>query len=211
MRLALSVLVALLAYVAAQEQQQPQYVPYGSPYQAPFYGDNAEPAIISPDDPRLFRPTTTTTTTLTSTVTCTSSIGTACAAGRRRRGILFDGEEEQQFPFIAPSEVEGVEPTQVSSREARAADPQLILVSPQFAYQPQSGFYSDSYQYRPVALPFYAPRNQQPAVIDDQRFLLNSLQSAITVTVTSTAFAITTSTLNPTCSVAGTIAQCPNA
>jgi hypothetical protein len=105
MRLALSVLVALLAYVAAQEQQ-PQYVPYsGSPYQAPFYGDNAEPAIISPDDPRLFRPTTTTTTTVTSTVTCTSFIATACT-GRRRRGILFDGEEEEQFPIV-PSEVEG--------------------------------------------------------------------------------------------------------
>jgi hypothetical protein len=105
-----------------------------------------------------------------------------------------------------------VEPTQVSSREARAADPQLILVSPPFAYQqPQSGFHSDSYQYRPVALPFYASRNQQPAAIDDQRFLLNSLQSAITATVTSTAFTITTFTLNPTCSVAGTIAQCPTA
>jgi len=103
MRLALSVLVVLLAYVAAQDQ--PQYVPYGSPYQAPFYGDSAEPAIISPDDPRLFRPTTTTTTTLTATFTCTSSIATACT-GRRRRGILFDGEEEEQFPIV-PSEVEG--------------------------------------------------------------------------------------------------------
>jgi hypothetical protein len=105
-----------------------------------------------------------------------------------------------------------VEPTQVPSRDARAADPQVLLISPPFAYQqPQSGFHSDSYQYRPVALPFYASRNQQPAAIDDQRFLLNSLQSAITATVTSTAFTITTFTLNPTCSKAGTIAQCPTA
>ncbi|XP_046438195.1 uncharacterized protein LOC124189760 isoform X2 [Daphnia pulex] len=208
MRLALSVLVALLAYVAAQEQQQPQYVPYGSPYQAPFYGDNAEPAIISPDDPRLFRPTTTTTTTLTSTVTCTSSIGTACAAGRRRRGILFDGEEEQQFPFIAPSEVEGVEPTPVSSRDARAADPQLFVVSPQLAYQPQSTFRSGTFNYRPVAVPYYGTHGQPVA---DERLFFTQIQSALTVTKTATAFAIFTSTSTPACSAAGTIAQCPNA
>lgn len=104
MHLSLSVLVVLLAYVAAQDY--PQYLAYRSPSQAPFYGDGAESAVINPEDPRLFRPTTTTTTTLTATFTCTSSIGTACTR-RRRRGILFDGEEEEQFPFIAPSEVEG--------------------------------------------------------------------------------------------------------
>ena len=103
MRLALSVLVVLLAYVAAQDQ--PQYIVYRSPYQAPFYGDSAEPEIISPDDPRLFLPTTTSTLTSTSTVTCTKST-TACT-GRKRRGILFEGEEEEQFPIV-PSVVEGL-------------------------------------------------------------------------------------------------------
>ena len=99
MRLALSVLVVLLAYVAAQDQ--PQYVVYRSPYQAPYYGDS----VINPEDPRLFFPTTTTTTTSTSTVTCTKSTATTCT-GRKRRGILFDGEEEEQFPIV-PTAVEG--------------------------------------------------------------------------------------------------------
>ena len=99
MHLSLSVLAVLLACVAAQDQQQ--YVVYRSPFQAPYYGDS----VVDPDDPRLFLPTTTTTTTLTSTVTCTSSIKTECTR-RRRRGILFDGEEEEQFPIV-PSEVEG--------------------------------------------------------------------------------------------------------
>jgi hypothetical protein len=99
MRLALSVLVVLFAYVAAQDQ--PQYLAFRRPYQAPRNGGS----VVDPDDPRLFLPTTTTTTTLTSVVTCTSSIKTACT-GRRRRGILFDGEEEEQFPIV-PSEVEG--------------------------------------------------------------------------------------------------------
>ena len=98
MHLALSVVVVLLACVAAQDQQQ--YVVYRSPYQAPFYGDS----VVSPDDPRLFLPTTTTTTTSTSTVTCTKSTVTACR--RKRRGILFEGEEEEQFPIV-PSVVEG--------------------------------------------------------------------------------------------------------
>jgi hypothetical protein len=103
MRLALSALVVLLAYVSAQEQ--PQYVVYRSPYQAPYYGDSVQREVAIPDDPRLFLPTTTTTTTSTSTVTCTKSTA-ACAAGRRRRELLFAGEEEEQFPIV-PTAVEG--------------------------------------------------------------------------------------------------------
>lgn len=101
MRLALSVLAVLLAYVSAQDQQ-PQYIVYRNPYQAPYYGD----AVIHPEDPRLFLPTTTTTTTSTSTVTCTKSAAAACAAGRRRRELMFAGEEEEQFPIV-PTAVEG--------------------------------------------------------------------------------------------------------
>lgn len=102
-----------------------------------------------------------------------------------------------------------VEPTPASGRMARAADPQLLLVSPQFAYQPQSGFNSDSYNYRPVVVPFYGSQNKP--VVADERLFLNSIQSALTVTKTATAFTVSTFTLNPTCSAAGTIAQCPNA
>ncbi|EFX88953.1 hypothetical protein DAPPUDRAFT_233993 [Daphnia pulex] len=200
MRLALSVLVVLLAYVAAQEQ--PQYVVYRSPYQAPYYGDS----VINPEDPRLFLPTTTTTSTSTSTVTCTKSTATACT-GRRRRGLLFDGEEDEQFPIV-PTAVEGVEPTQASSRDARAADPQLFIVSPQLAYQPQSTFRSGTFNYRPVAVPFYGTHGQPVA---DERLFFTQIQSALTVTKTATAFAIFTSTSTPACSAAGTIAQCPNA
>lgn len=224
MRLALSVLVVLLAYVTAQEQQ-PQYIVYRNPYQAPYYGD----AVINPEDPRFFRPTTTTTTTSTSTVTCTKSTA-ACGGRRRRRELLFAGEEEEQFPIV-PTAVEGyktylfyhlifssfiilfvihccrVEPTQLSSRDARAADPQQVyVVPPQFAYQPQSGFQSGPYNYHPVVLPFYGSQ-YQPA----QRLFFNQIQSALTVTKTSTVFAISTSTSIPACSVAGTIPQCPNA
>ncbi|XP_046438177.1 uncharacterized protein LOC124189754 [Daphnia pulex] len=197
MRLALSVLAALLAYVAAQDHQQPQYIVYRNPY----YGD----AVINPDEQRLFLPTTTTTTTSTSTVTCTKSAAAACG-GRRRRELLFAGEEEEQFPIV-PTAVEGVEPTQLSSRDARAADPQQVyVVPPQFAYQPQSGFHSGSYNYRPVVVPFYGSQ-YQPA----QRLFFTQIQSALTVTKTATAFAIFTSTSTPACSAAGTIPQCPNA
>jgi hypothetical protein len=103
MRLALSVLAVLLAYVSAQDQQ-PQYIVYRNPYQAPYYGD----AIINPEDPRFFFPTQTITTTSTSTVTCTKS--TAACGGRRRRELLFAGEEEEQFPIV-PTAVEGYKTT----------------------------------------------------------------------------------------------------
>ncbi len=102
-----------------------------------------------------------------------------------------------------------VEPTQVSNREARAADPQLLLaVSPPFAYQPQSGFHSGSYNYRPVVVPFYGSQAQP---IGAQRLFFSQISSALTVTKTATAFAIATSTSTPACSATGTIAQCPNA
>ncbi|KAI9564678.1 hypothetical protein GHT06_008419 [Daphnia sinensis] len=197
MRLALSVLAVLLACVAAQDH--PQFLAYRSPYQIPYYGENA----FDPEDPRLFLPTTTTTLTSTSTATCTLSVGTACV--RKRRGILYEGEEEEQFPIV-PTAVEGVEPTQVSSRDARAADPQLLFVAPQYTYQPQSGFQSGPYNYRPVVVPFYGA---QP--VAGQRLFFTQIQSALTVTKTSTVFTVVTSTSTPTCSKAGSIAQCPNA
>ena len=99
-----------------------------------------------------------------------------------------------------------VEATPVSHREARAADPQILIVAP-LAYQPQSGFHSDSYNYRPVVVPFYGSQNQP---IADQRLFASNIQSLLTVTKTATAFTISTFTSNPTCSKTGTIAQCPN-
>ncbi|XP_057371200.1 uncharacterized protein LOC130692140 [Daphnia carinata] len=198
MRLVLSVLAVLLACVAAQDQ--PQFLAYRNPYQVPYYGEN----VFVPEDPRLFRPTTTVTFTSTSTTTCTQSIATAC---RKRRGVLYDGDEEEQFPIV-PTAVETVEPTQVASRDVRAADPQLLFVAPQYAYQLQSGSQSGPFNYRPVAVPFYGSHAQPVA---GQRLFFTQIQSAFTVTTTSTVFTVTTSTSVPTCSVAGTIAQCPNA
>ncbi|XP_032777171.2 uncharacterized protein LOC116916097 [Daphnia magna] len=199
MRLALSVLAVLLACVAAQDH--PQFLAYRNPYQIPYYGEN----VFDPEDPRLFLPTTTTTLTSTSTATCTKSVATACA--RKRRGLLYDGEEEEQFPIV-PTAVEGVEPTQVSGRDVRAANPQLLFVAPQYAYQPQSGYQSGPFNYRPVVVPFYGSHVQPVA---GQRLFFNQIQSALTVTRTSTVFTVTTSTSVPDCSKTGSIPQCPNA
>ncbi|XP_057371194.1 uncharacterized protein LOC130692135 [Daphnia carinata] len=200
MRFTLSVFAVLLACVAAQNQ--PQYVVFRSPYQAPFYGDSAD--LLNPDDPRLFLPTTTTTVTSTSTATCTKSTATAC---RRRRGIQYDGDEDEQFPIV-PSAVEGVEATQVSTRDARAADPQLLAMAPSLAYQPQSAFRSGAFNYHPVVVPYFGSHGQP---VSDERLFFTQIQSALTVTKTSTVFTVTTSTSTPTCSKTGTIAQCPNA
>lgn len=102
MRLALSVFAVLLACVAAQNQ--PQYVVYRSPYQAPYYGDSTD--VLNPEDPRLFLPTTTTTSTSTSTATCTKSTTACAAAAAAGRAISFDKEIKEQFPIV-PSTVEG--------------------------------------------------------------------------------------------------------
>jgi hypothetical protein len=95
MRLALSVLVFFVAVYSTGAQEQGESYAYNY---YPFYGPNA----------RLFITSTTTTTTVstsTSTVTCTTPYtgNTACA---RRRGIEYD-DEEQQFPIISPSDVQG--------------------------------------------------------------------------------------------------------
>uniref|UniRef100_A0A0P6EZS4 Uncharacterized protein n=1 Tax=Daphnia magna TaxID=35525 RepID=A0A0P6EZS4_9CRUS len=201
MHFSLSVFAVLLACVAAQNQ--PQYVVFRSPYQAPFYGDSAD--VLNPEDPRLLLPTTTLTSTSTSTATCTKSVATACT--RKRRGLLYDGEEEQQFPIV-PSTVEGVETTQVSAREARAADPQLLAMASPLAYQPQSAFRSGSFNYRPVVVPYFGSHGQPVA---DERLFFTQIQSALTVTRTSTVFTVTTSTSTPDCSKTGTFPQCPNA
>lgn len=91
MRLVLSVLMVCLTYVAAAKANQA----FG------YYYANAA-------DPRLFRPTTTATTTITFSSTCTRAVAglLACPAGRRRRGILLEEDNEEQFP-IAPTAVQG--------------------------------------------------------------------------------------------------------
>ncbi len=90
MRLAVSVLIVCLAYVANAEANQA----FG------YYYTNAA-------DPRFFRPTTTSTVTSTFTSTCTRVVaGLANCVGRRRRGILFEEDNEEQFP-IAPTAVQG--------------------------------------------------------------------------------------------------------
>jgi hypothetical protein len=113
---------------------------------------------------------------------------------------------------------ERVEATQVPNREARAADPQVYVVSP-FGYLPQdinSGFYNGLYNYRPVPMPYYGS-DAQP--IAGNRVFLSPILTAVlpnflkqtsTVTFTSTAFTVTTSTSVPTCKPAkNTLPTCP--
>ncbi len=94
MRLALSTAILFVACVAMAEkvEESPATIVY------PYY------------DPRLFFPTSTATTVTTSvsTITCTKSVMglLACATGRRRRGIQFDDDEEDQF-VVSPSAVQG--------------------------------------------------------------------------------------------------------
>jgi hypothetical protein len=101
-----------------------------------------------------------------------------------------------------------VEPTQVSSRDVRAADPQVFVLSSPSAYQPQSTFRSGSYNYRPVVVPFYGTNGQPVA---DERLFFTQIQSALTVTKTVSTFTLITSTSTPACSAVGKIPQCPNA
>ncbi len=97
MRLALSALVFfVVAYIAtAQEPGESQLYNY-----YPYYGPNARFLITTTT-------TITTVSTSTSTVTCTKVIDPLITATcRRRRGLLHDDENEEQFP-ISPSAVQG--------------------------------------------------------------------------------------------------------
>ncbi|XP_046447730.1 uncharacterized protein LOC124196617 [Daphnia pulex] len=209
MRLSLSVFVVFIVACMATAEEGGENLAYN--YYPYYYGPNARFLITSTT-------TTTTVSTSTSTVTCTKAY-TGTTNCRRRRGLLHDDEDEEQFP-IAPSAVQGVEATQLPNREARAADPQVFVVSP-FGYLPQdvnSGFYNGLYNYRPaVPMPYYDPAYAQP-VAGNRIFLSTILQAALpaflkqtsTVTVTSVTFTVSTSTSVPTCKPAtNTLPTCP--
>ena len=96
MRLALSILATIFVSCVTTENYARAYdfLP------TPSYAGAKEV------DPKNFViPTIVVTSTSVSTVTCTKSIATGCN-GRRRRAILLDDENEEQFP-IAPTVVEG--------------------------------------------------------------------------------------------------------
>ncbi len=106
MRLALSVLLFfVVAYIAtAQEPGESQLYNY-----YPYYGPNARFLITTTT-------TSTSVTTSTSTIVCTSSIYSVgaqlsnnlppCPAGRRRRGIVFEEEDNNEQFSISPSVVQ---------------------------------------------------------------------------------------------------------
>lgn len=101
-----------------------------------------------------------------------------------------------------------VEPTLEPVREGRAADPQqVLLLSPVYGYQPQSGIFNGNY--RPVGMPYY--HNYPPQIANDERLNLGLLTSLITSTKTTTVFSISIFTSTPACSTTGTFLQCPNA
>jgi hypothetical protein len=106
MRLALSALVFfVVAYIAtAQETGESQLYNY-----YPYYGPNARFLITSTT-------TSTSVTTSISTIVCTSSVwaspagasygpAAVCPAGRRRRGIMLEEDNNEQFS-ISPSAVQ---------------------------------------------------------------------------------------------------------
>ena len=121
------VLLLTLAAVYAEPQYggHPGRFPGGYPYGYPFgyptgyrtpyiprfreYPTVAQRPEQTPSNGRIFflESTVFVTTTTTSSITCTySSAALAACAGRKRRGILFDGDEE----FIAPTQVIGYFP-----------------------------------------------------------------------------------------------------
>ncbi|XP_057371341.1 uncharacterized protein LOC130692276 [Daphnia carinata] len=218
MRLTLSLLVVFIAACAATAQEA------GGNYYAPYYGPN----VVAP---RFFLLTTTTVTTVSTSKSvepCTSGgfgglVDAAALAalpactGRRRRGILEVPEEADDAQFsILPSAVQGVEATQVPNREARAADPQYVMMSPfGYSFYPQEiqpGFSGSTYG--PFSSPFYGSYAQPVA---GTRIFFGNLVNAIvppflkqtlTTTVTSTAFTVSTSTSVATCRPPPAVARC---
>ncbi|KAI9564055.1 hypothetical protein GHT06_007793 [Daphnia sinensis] len=219
MRLALS-LLAIFAACAATPQE-----PEGN-YYAPYYGPN----VVAPRFLITTTITTTTVSTSTSVVPCTSGPngglanagllgGLPACSGRRRRGILEVLEEADNEQFsILPSAVQRVEATQVSNREARAADPQYVMMPPfGYSFYPQeiqSGFYDSPYVNGPFLIAPYGPYAQP--VVGNRVFFSNILNAVLptflkqtsTSTVTSTAFTISTSTSVATCRPPPAVARC---
>ncbi|KAI9564673.1 hypothetical protein GHT06_008414 [Daphnia sinensis] len=125
---------------------------------------------------------------------------------------------EQQFLDVSPSVVQGVEPTnlqELPSREARVADPQLMLVYGSRPEDIESAFYDGPYN--PVTLPFNR-RYLKPVPPTNRRHVEPAggglmqrqfLQQFFTVTRRSTIFELAISTVTPTCSEPGRIQQCP--
>ncbi|XP_057371342.1 uncharacterized protein LOC130692277 [Daphnia carinata] len=179
-------------------------------------------------DPRLFATTTSTTTTtvtVASTIPCTSGAFAGLAnqiaidaltkcpisLGRRRRGVLVEEDDEEQFA-INPSAIQGVEATHLvpSARDGRAADPQYLMISPFGYHQIQPGFYGSPFNYRPVGV---LPQNYAySAAVGQQRafgttissvfnaLVPSNLKGTSTSTITTTVFTVVTSRSTATCS-----------
>ncbi|KAI9564672.1 hypothetical protein GHT06_008413 [Daphnia sinensis] len=172
------------------------------------------------------------TLTSTSTIYCTKSVNNRCNNRRRTQRpwrssrpsmapnknagtgkseeemlrFMLEGDNyEEQFP-IFPTAVQRFETTALPTREARAADPQLLLVASKY-YNPkardgETGFRSDEYDVD--ATPF---NKQYTQLNNAQRQMF--MPHLWTVTRKTTVFEIAISTSTPACSTTGTIPQCP--
>lgn len=109
-----------------------------------------------------------------------------------------------------------VEPTNLQElplREARVADPQMMLVYGSRPEDIESAFFDGPYS--PVTMPFNR-RYLKPALPTNRRYVEPAgglqrqfLQQFFTVTRRSTVFELAISTVTPTCSEPGRIQQCP--
>nr|CAH0106238.1 unnamed protein product [Daphnia galeata] len=119
------------------------------------------------------------------------------------KGIMIDEDFEGQFS-IFPSIVQRVEPTRLPGfpiREARAADPQLMLMYRNRNQDIESGIESDPY--KSIVMPINR-RYSRPAINFQRQFL----QNFWTVTSRSTIVELAVSTSTPVCSTTGPIPQC---
>ena len=104
----------------------------------------------------------------------------------------------------------------VPNRKGRAAIESEFSLSPDFsedypenqAHDIQSAFYSGPFD--PVALPFFRRYTEPDVSQHRQSSFFDLLGSLFRSRTTFTVFEIKTSTLTPTCSVAGPLPQCPN-
>ncbi|EFX88950.1 hypothetical protein DAPPUDRAFT_304644 [Daphnia pulex] len=166
--------------------------------------------------------------------TSTADLMAGTSGSQKNTTAVADVEVEeeddavQQFAAVTPTVVQKVEttkvPTQkvpnkkVPNRKGRDIESELLsLLSPDFyddylENQPhdiQSAFHTGPYN--PVPLPFFRTYQPAPNIAQlRQSSFFALLGSLFTGRSTITVFGIKTSTLTPTCSVAGPIPQCPN-
>jgi hypothetical protein len=109
MRQTLLLLIGFMTYYVAATESNPKnrqnMFGFGG-FGFVFGQGNILPFTQECNSTEIFSLTTTFTLYSTLTVSCTKSTNVACTSGRRRRGILLDGEFQEQFP-LSPTAVQG--------------------------------------------------------------------------------------------------------